>query len=117
MAFENCLPRVFSSESIERNAPPVSGVYGISNSQKWLFVGETDNIKASLLAHLRAPLSFRLDDDPTGFSFEPRPSYDRVGRQQRLIGELFPTCQTQSTGGRSQGSLRARRAAFRPPTI
>lgn len=97
MGFENCLPRVFSADSIERNAPSASGVYGISNSHTWLFVGESENIKESLLAHLKGSVTRRPGEDPTGFSFELSPFHARVARQNSLIGKLSPTRQGNTT--------------------
>ena len=42
MPFENCFGRVFTAVTIEREAPEASGVYGISNSRRWLYIAETE---------------------------------------------------------------------------
>lgn len=70
----------------------MSGVYGLSNAREWIFVGETDNIKAKLLEHLQEPHTRLLALEPTGFVFEVCASHDRRGRQQRLIREYHPVC-------------------------
>ena len=93
MSFTNALPKIFSGESIERNAPTASGVYGLSNASNWLFIGESDNIKASMLGHLNRSGPIKLNAEPTGFSFELSDQHSRLARQQYLIVELSPSCQ------------------------
>lgn len=89
MPFENCFGRVFTAVTIEREAPEASGVYGISNSQRWLYIAETENIRASLMGHL-ADSAVHSPDSPAGFSFELSPAYSRTARRDRLIAELAP---------------------------
>ena len=92
MPFENCIARVFTNTSIYRDAPAVSGVYGISNAREWIYVGETDNIRARLMEHLQEESTSLTDRKPTGFVYEMCPSYSRMARQNRLILELEPVC-------------------------
>jgi hypothetical protein len=89
MPFENCFGRVFTAVTIEREAPEASGVFGISNSQRWLYFAETENIRASLMGYL-ADCSPNSQDSPAGFSFELSPAYNRTARRDRLIAELAP---------------------------
>jgi hypothetical protein len=89
MPFENCFGRVFTAVTIEREAPPASGVYGISNSHRWLYIAETENIRASLMEYL-ADCAANSQDAPAGFSFELSPAYSRTARRDRLIAELAP---------------------------
>lgn len=110
MSFENCLPQMFSRESIHKNAPAASGVYGLSNARRWLFIGETDNIRASLLEHLSEPAPKEPDREPVGYSFESVGPADRVARQQYLIGELSPAYQRR-TAPRRHGRIRRGLAA------
>lgn len=93
MPFESCFARAFTALTIEREAPAASGVFGISNSERWIFIEETENIRASLMEYL-ANSSGRSTDLPSGFSFELSPSYSRTARRDRLIAELDPL-QTQ----------------------
>ena len=88
MPFENCFGRVFTAVTIEREAPEASGVYGISNSQRWLYIAETENIRASLMGYL-ADCAVN-SQDAAGFSFELSPAYSRTARRDRLIAELAP---------------------------
>jgi len=89
MPFENCFGRVFTAVTIEREAPEASGVYGISNSRRWLYIAETENIRASLMGYL-ADNAGVLQNAPAGFSFELSPAYNRTARRDRLISELTP---------------------------
>jgi hypothetical protein len=82
----------FSELLIERYAPPSAGVYGLSNAREWIFVGESENIKAALLAHLQAANRAVADRSPTGFTFEVCSAHARFARQDRLIQELEPVC-------------------------
>jgi hypothetical protein len=80
----------FTASSIQKNAPETSGVYGISNSREWLFIGESANIQAALMEHLRergTPLS---EKRPTGFQFEVASPSDRMRRQNTLVREFHP---------------------------
>lgn len=86
MPFDRNLPRSFSAISIRTHAPAASGVYGLTNSRAWLFIGETDNIQESLLSHLRDG-----GEQATGFVFEICPPASRDQRQSRLVQEYIPT--------------------------
>lgn len=92
MPFEQFTPKSFTSISVRANAPAASGIYGISNAREWIFIGETDDIRASLLHDLlqgRAALQGRL---PTGFVFELCQPAERRARQDRLVLEYEPVC-------------------------
>jgi hypothetical protein len=89
MPFENCFGRVFTAVTIEREAPEASGVFGISNSRRWLYIADTENIRASLMGYL-ADSAANAQDQPAGFSFELSPAYNRTARRDRLIAELTP---------------------------
>lgn len=91
MPFENCFGRVFTAVTIEREAPEASGVYGISNSRRWLYIADTENIRASLMGYLvDSAANSHSQDQPAGFSFELSPAYSRTARRDRLIAELAP---------------------------
>ena len=90
MPFRNCFARAFKAAAVLREAPPRSGVYGLSNALGWIYVGETDNIQAQLLAHLEEPHAFAANGAPTGFSFELASPNERVARQRQIILEFDP---------------------------
>lgn len=96
MSFSDCAPRSFTVVSIRKNAPESAGVYGLSNNRDWLFIGETNNIRASLLEHLNevnTPLSAQR---PTGFAYEVCSLPDSITRQRALSRHLKPVCNGQS---------------------
>lgn len=93
MPFPNYVGRVFKAAEIQREAPATSGVYGLSNSKGWIFIGETDNIQAQLLLHFYETGSSLSDRLPTGFNFEICAPGGRMARVTRLVFELKPTCQ------------------------
>jgi len=92
MPFDQFTPRSFTPVSVRTNAPPASGIYGISNAREWIYIGETDNIQASLMNDLRQGDSALLKRCPTGFVFERCDPAGRLARQHRLIVEYGPVC-------------------------
>jgi hypothetical protein len=98
MPFENQPARSFTAASIQKGAPAASGVYGISSAREWIFVGETDNILASLLDHLQESGTMLHGRRPTGFTYELCPYHSRLARQDRLVVELEPVCNRRLPG-------------------
>ena|SRR5580658_4477500 len=92
MPFNQIIPRPFTSGAVYNYAPNASGVYGISNSQKWIYIGETADIQAALLAQIQDPSTSVNKHGPTGFVFELCDQAQRSGRQDRLVSEYEPTC-------------------------
>jgi len=92
MPFEQLTPRPFSSGAIQTYAPLSSGVYGISNSQEWIYIGETDNIRDALTGHLQDLTTSLMKRQPTGFVFEVCGGGSRSVRQDRLVLEYGPIC-------------------------
>lgn len=90
MPFENQLTLAFSAMSVRKNAPPLSGVYGLSSAREWIYVGHGDNIQGELMQYLAEIATARPDAHPTGFTFELCPPETRVARQDRLVRELEP---------------------------
>lgn len=85
-------------ESIIRNAPAVSGVYGLFNVF-WIYVGETSDLRARLLEHLEAdghPCFGRYR--PAGFAFETVAPELRKRRCSQLLEELEPLCNMVESG-------------------
>ena len=105
MPFEQFTPRSFTPVSVRANAPAASGIYGISNAQEWIYIGESDNIQASLLHDLQKGSSALLKRSPTGFVFELCSAAQRRARQDRLILEYEPLCNRQLSGDDLGGTL------------
>lgn len=99
MPFEHFTPRSFTPISVRASAPSCSGIYGISNAREWIFIGESDDIQASLLHDLQISDSALQQHRPTGFVFELCPSSGRKARQDRLIMEYEPVCNRRFSSG------------------
>jgi len=108
MPFEDCVAKVYSVASVWQNAPPASGIFGLSNARGWLYVGETDDIRGSLLELLENRESAALSSGATGFSYELRGPGDRAQRHDQLTHELKPAHARQRTHTASQGYGRGR---------
>ena len=96
MPFEGYGGFAFTWVSVQRNAPAMPGVYGLSNAREWVFVGIADDIHAALLAHLQegdSPIKSRA---PTGFTFEVCHPTQSPMRAARLIAELSPVCRRKA---------------------
>jgi hypothetical protein len=94
--FEQPFPRSFTTSSVREHAPKTSGVYGISNSREWIYIGESENIQETLLELLVTSDTPVLRRQPTGFVFEVCDRNQRPARQDRLVHEYEPTCNRHS---------------------
>jgi hypothetical protein len=97
MAFAQPIPRPFNERGIWNYAPAESGVFGITNSREWVYVGASADIRATLLQLENggdAQLSGAL---ATGFVFEACDSELRNGRQEQLQAEYNPVSQRRRT--------------------
>jgi hypothetical protein len=82
----------FTFEAVREKAPSASGVYRIHTAQRWVYIGETDDIRRSLFRRLNEPSASMNRFGPLSFSFELAPAGDRKGLQQALSAELKPAC-------------------------
>jgi hypothetical protein len=82
--------RAFTPISIHKNAPPVSGVYGISNAARWILIDESDDIQASLMRHFESRANLPGRHIASGFTFEVCEPSHRSQRKQQLVTELHP---------------------------
>lgn len=97
MPFNEFTPRIFNTNGIQRFAPAAAGVYGISNSHEWVYIGHADNIQDALLAHLRDLNTSLMKRGPTGFVFEVCEGTLRSSRRDRLVVEYGPALSGPST--------------------
>lgn len=110
MPFINFSARPFTLRSINQNAPPQSGVYGICSPSEWVVVGEAENIREVLLQYLGQPNSTVGGRRPTGFTFELCEGNARMARKRTLIMELHPTCNPSgNSASNSDASMGASR--------
>jgi hypothetical protein len=92
MSFQHFIPRTLSAVGIRAYAPQASGIYGISNANEWIYIGEAENIQLALLDHLEEIDTSIMQRHPTGFVFEVCDPGERARRQDRLVNEYDPTC-------------------------
>ncbi|QOY85604.1 hypothetical protein [Paludibaculum fermentans] len=95
MPFERPFPRPFTVSSIREHAPALPGVFGLSNSREWLYIGEAENIQAALLEHMVSAGSAAPHQQPTGFVFEVCDRARQAVRQASLMHEYKLTGQSQ----------------------
>lgn len=67
-------------------------MYALTSSREWIYIGQSDNIQASLLSHLQESDSAPMKKKPTGFVFEICDAAVRSARQDRLVFEYKPVC-------------------------
>ena len=82
----------YNQIAILANAPAQSGVYALYTAARWVYIGESGDIRARLLQHLTGDNPLIIAAMPTSFSFELVPAAQRVARQNILIAELRPAC-------------------------
>jgi len=96
MPFSQTTGFSFTESGILAYAPRSSGVYGIYNSGRWIYVGEGQDIESRLLSHVRRESdqsSCIFSYGPTRFVFEQVPGeLARKVRERGLIAELSPAC-------------------------
>ena len=86
----------FTKGAILLFAPPISGVYGLFNSDCQVFIGESANIQEALLRH-ESETDFQSQHlQPTGFTFEPCAAELRKSKADELIAKFHPVLQTEA---------------------
>ena len=86
---------LFQRESIIRNAPETSGVYGLF-SAFWIYIGAAENIRARILMHLEGDDPCIVRYRPSGFAFELALPRERHQRRMYLMKELQPLCKGEA---------------------
>src|SRR5262245_54408878 len=86
----------FTKGAILLFAPPISGVYGLFNSDCQVFIGESANIQEALLRH-QSETDFQSQHlQPTGFTFEPCAAELLKYKADELIARFHPVLQTEA---------------------
>lgn len=90
MPFGYSVSHAFSTRSILAHAPVACGVYGITNSREWIFIGQAYNIQAKLLEHSSETDTLLRRRQPAGFVYEVCDPSGCPTRRDRLIREYKP---------------------------
>lgn len=105
--------RRYSRSQVERILPRQRGVYGVFNDEQWLYVGHSDDIRASLIDHWNN--DERLDAlSPTGWTYEVT-DVPHI-RAVLLIAELRPVINLRARARARLGN-RATRTRWAPPHL
>ncbi len=86
----------FNEAWIRIYAPVGSGVYAIYAQQRWLYIGEAEDVRSQLLRHLAGEIPCIGEHQPTHFAFQSVPTEERAARQRELIAEYHPACNEQA---------------------
>lgn len=97
MPFGQQSPYPFTLAGAQTSAPAVAGVYGLVNSARWIYIGQSDNLKEELLRHLVGSGDAVLKWGPTGFVFEVCSGQSRQLRVDSLLREYVPICNIGAT--------------------
>ena len=96
---EGVLGNDWSESSIRQKAPQASGVYAIYN-HAWIYIGESNDIRRTLLEYWNGDDACIATAVPTGFVFEVCNQAERMRRQVALIVRFQPRCnQLTATAG------------------
>ncbi len=87
---------LFQRESILRNAPDCSGVYGLF-SAFWIYIGATEDIRARIMEHLQGDDPCIVRYRPSGFAFELASPRYRHRRRMYLMKDLQPLCNGEAS--------------------
>jgi hypothetical protein len=80
----------FTQFSILLYAPPQPAVYGLHTSDRWIYVGETENLRETLQKCFKGENPSITAWEPSGFCFESWPGISRTLRRNQLVSELRP---------------------------
>ena len=93
MPWRNPVSYPLERGSVILNAPKESGVYVLRHGKTWIYIGESKNILAQLVQHLRGDdLCIERFSNLT-FSYELAAPTVRAWRMNELIREFRPVCQ------------------------
>lgn len=106
----------FGIFTVLEKSPIQSGVYALFSGEKWVYIGESENIQVHLLKHLNGPDSCVLQNDVTSFAYESVPAESRVRRQNALIREFNPVC-CRWEGSRENSRARPLRKGAASPEL
>ena len=87
MPFEQHVPRAFTHTGVRMFAPIASGGVWTLERSRVDHIGETDDIRGALIAHLADSRASMMTRSPTGFVFEICERAHRPARQDRLVLE------------------------------
>jgi len=92
VAYKPAQSYAFGHRAVDHQVPEGSGIYAIFSARRWVYVGESNDIRQSLFRHLNTEEAAMTRFGSLSFSFEMLASDQRLARQQALVAELKPAC-------------------------
>jgi hypothetical protein len=80
----------FNELSILLHAPARPGIYLLRSSTRCIYIGESENIRKTLLAHLHGDDPWITVWAPSRFSFDLCPDASRARMRDQLMAQLEP---------------------------
>jgi cell division septation protein DedD len=96
----------FSADVIRACVPPSSGVYGLFKFSRQLLIGESENLRETLLAHCDTVEVISRRYRATLFSFQVCPAEERRAKAAELIDRFHPVRQS-ATGAIADAPLQS----------
>ncbi len=104
MNWDNSLQFPLTRSSVLRNAPEESGVYGLYSPGRWVYIGQSFDIRRTLLAYLSGQMPAVLQWQPKYFTYELMPYKQRMARKKELVAQLQPVCNRNTNVPQSKGA-------------
>jgi predicted GIY-YIG superfamily endonuclease len=82
----------WSLSAILFEVPATSGIYCIWRHEVPVYVGESEDLLRRLLEHFKGGNECIAREHPTSFSFEVVSEASRATRQESLVREMRPIC-------------------------
>jgi hypothetical protein len=91
---------------VQTRVPALPGVYGVSNATEWIYIGESSDLRATLMGILQNSAGAFPQRLPTGFVFEVCDAASLPSRASLLVGEYRPACNSTELGWRRETRAR-----------
>jgi hypothetical protein len=92
VAYESGETYTLGYAGVSQKAPDASGIYTIYSAARWIYIGESDDIRRSLFLHLNEAAPCMGCFGPLSFSFELVTGPERGARCQALVAAMEPAC-------------------------
>ena len=115
MASESGETYALGYAGVSQKAPDAQGIYTIYSAARWIYIGESDDIRRSLFAHLNEAAPCMQRFGPLSFSFELVAGVERTARCRGLVAAMAPACNNPGTADSTHLSQNDATATGRRP--
>jgi hypothetical protein len=92
MNWDESNPYPLNRTNVLHNTPEASGVYGLLNDNRWIYIGQCPNVQKALLKYLGGKMPYVLQFQPRVFVFDLCSPRNRIARQKELAQIYRPVC-------------------------